>query len=141
MAFKRSKHELKRIIEEAVSTVCGLPQPGLLFAVDEVEAQGRPPAVLRVWYTLHFFVQGSPFCCQEPGCHLWLFAERRTEIGNCVRLSMGLRQPVKVTFVGASVNIHAGATILEQGTHRSSCNYNGMRLGGGYERHKNVPPR
>jgi hypothetical protein len=96
-------------------------------------------------------LHNGPFCCDGAGCQSWLFAERLTEIGNCVRLSMSLRQPVKVTFVGANVNVHAGVTFLDEpdldrmpgyyGAHRSASNYHGMRRGGGYGRNEDVPPR
>jgi hypothetical protein len=141
MTPKRSKHELKRIVEDAVSMVCGLPQPGLSFVVDEVEACGRPPRLLRVWYTLHFCEQGSPFCCDGAFCHLSLSGLRLVEIGNCIRRSMNLRQQVEVTFVGRSVNVHAGVTFFTKpdpdgrpgyyGAHRSACNYHGMEQGYG----------
>jgi len=56
---------------------------------------------------------------------------RLAEIGNCVRLSMNLRQQLEVTFVGQSMNAHSGVRFIE-GAHLSACNYLGMRYGGGY---------
>jgi hypothetical protein len=98
MPGKRSQHELRRLVEQAVSEVCGLPRPGLWFCVDEVESRGRPPERLRVWATLHFLPEGSPFCCGEPGCHLGLRGERLRVVGDRIRRAMGLRQEVSVDF-------------------------------------------
>lgn len=100
MPQKRSQHELKRLVEEAVAVECDLPRLGLWFCVDAVEAQGRPPARFRVWATLHFVPVGSPFCCGEPGCHLGLFGELLERVGDRIRRSMGLTQPVAVEFTG-----------------------------------------
>jgi hypothetical protein len=105
---KRSKGELKRLVEEAVAVACGLPRPGLWFGVEELETSGSPTEYIRVWATLHFTAEGSPFCCGEPQCHLGLFAERLAEIGDQVRRAMGLRQAVSVEFVHIGVQYHAG---------------------------------
>jgi hypothetical protein len=109
MATRRSRHELRRLVEEAVAEVCGLPRPGLWFCVDEIEPSGWPPERLRVWATLHFLPAGSPFCCGEPGCHLGLFGERETQVGDHVRRAMGLEQPVRVEFADRiGVRYHPG---------------------------------
>ena len=109
MSKKRSQHELKRLVEQAVAAVCSLPRPGLWLCADTVTTQGRPPARLQVWATLHFLPEGSPFCCGEPGCHLGLFGERLAQIAEHVRRAMHLRQPLQVEFVGGvSVIYHAG---------------------------------
>jgi hypothetical protein len=42
MTTKRSKHELKRLLEDAIATICKLPRPGLWFVIDEVDVTGRP---------------------------------------------------------------------------------------------------
>jgi hypothetical protein len=109
MKNKRSQHKLKQIVEAAVSTVCNLPRPGLWFCVDFVEAMGHPPEKLRVWATLHFLPEGSPFCCGEAGCHLGLFGEKTAEVDEQVRHALGLRQLVSVEFEdGIRVNYHPG---------------------------------
>ena len=111
MTSKRSKHELKRIVEEAVITASKGPLAGLWFVVDEIEAYGRPPNLLRVWYTLHFFDKGSPYCCGEPGCQLGIgWSDARTQVALFVGRSMNLRHPVDVEFVGAATVYHPGAT-------------------------------
>jgi len=82
---KRSKHELKRIVEAAVSEACRLPRRGLWLCVDEIKTSGNPIDRMRVWATLHFLPEGSPFCCGESGCHLGIFSmERLQEIGENV---------------------------------------------------------
>lgn len=91
---KRSTHELKRLVEQAIADTCDLPRPGLVFTIDAVEVHGRPPERLSVWATLRFLAAGSPFCCGESGCHLWLFGERLAAAEDAVRRAMGLRQPV-----------------------------------------------
>jgi hypothetical protein len=109
MVHKRSKQELIRLVEEAVSEVCGLPRPGLWFCVDELETVGRPTSRLKIWATLHFLPEGSPFCCGEPGCHLGLFGNRLIAVGEQLRRALGLRQEVAVDFADRiGVNYHEG---------------------------------
>jgi hypothetical protein len=111
MPDKRSQHYLKHLVERAVADVCGLPRPGLWFCVDEVQACGRPPERLIVWANLHFLPAGSPFCCGEPGCHLFLFGERADQVGEHVRHAMHLRQRVTVDFGDRiEANYHEGVT-------------------------------
>jgi hypothetical protein len=105
MPDKRSQHELKRLVEQAVADVCGLPRPGLWLCVDLVEVRGRPPERLKVWATLHFLPDGSPFCCGESGCHLGLFGKRLQQIGERLRHTMALKQEVSVDF-GHHVNVY-----------------------------------
>ena len=94
---KRSEHELKRLVEEAVADECKLAGRGLWFCVDKVEAHGHPPERLVVWATLHFLPSGSPFCCGMPECQLAMFIPGRLErIGDLIRRAMGLSQPVTV---------------------------------------------
>lgn len=113
MATDRSRRELKRLVEAAVTEICGLPRPGLWFCVDEVKSSGSPPERLRIWATLHFLPAGSPFCCGEPGCHLGLFGEREAEVGDHVRRAMGLQQPVVVEFGDRlGVQYHPGVEFL-----------------------------
>jgi hypothetical protein len=97
MSDKRSQGELKRLVEQAVADICSLPRPGLWFCVDEIEAQGRPPEFLKVWATLYFLPEGSPFCCGEPGCHLGL-GEQVEHVSEHVRRGMHLRQRLSVDF-------------------------------------------
>ena len=109
METKQSQCELKRLVEDAVSTVCRLPRRGLWLCVDHVQTLGRPPDDLRVWATLHFLPTGSPFCCGEPNCHLGLFGERLVEVGDHIRRAMGVRQIVTVEFRNRiGVQYHAG---------------------------------
>jgi hypothetical protein len=110
MPSKHSQHELKRLVEAAVADVCGLPRTGLWFCTDLVQARGRPPEHLTVWATLHFVPEGSPFCCGEPGCHLWLFGDRLRDVGDHLRRAMRLRQEVAVEFSNIGVNYHSGVT-------------------------------
>ena len=112
MISKRSKHELKRIAEEAVASVCNFPRPGLWFAIDDIEVQGRPPRRIRVWFTLHFFQQGGPFCCSGVFCHLGAQPERWEEVGNRMRLAMNLRQSVHFEIAGTKAHIHDGVTFV-----------------------------
>lgn len=108
MSAKRSQHELKRLVEEAIAAMCDLPRPGLWLCVDAVEASGQPPERLRVWATLHFLPGGSPFCCGEPGCHLGLWGGRLVQVADHIRRAMHLRQPLKVELSGqVRVNYHA----------------------------------
>lgn len=109
MGEKRFQAELRRLVGTAVAEVCGLPRPGLWFCIDHVRVAGHPPERLQVWATLHFLPAGSPFCCGEPGCHLWLFGDRLAAVGDHVRRALGLRQPVLVEFGDRiGVQYHAG---------------------------------
>jgi hypothetical protein len=98
-ASKRSRHRLKRFIEEIVSDECRLLGRGLLFMVDELAVSGSPPQRIKVWGTLHFLPLGSPFCCCEPMCHLWLFGDRAERVNDAMRRRLGLRQEVSIEFV------------------------------------------
>lgn len=94
MPQDRSQGELKRLVERAVADVCDLPRPGLWFCVDAIEVRGHPPESLKVWATLHFLPEGSPFCCGQPGCHLGLNSEEQVEeaseqVRQTLRLSPG----------------------------------------------------
>jgi hypothetical protein len=94
---KRSEHELKRLVEDAVAEEFGLNLRGLWLCVDKVEAIGCPPEKLKVWATLHFLAAGSPFCCGEPLCHLPLI-KRGEDVNEHVRRALQLRQPINVDF-------------------------------------------
>ncbi len=95
---KRSKHELKRIIEDVVREECEIDGLRVQFCVDEVETVGRPLTCLKVWATLHFIPSKTPFCCGEPNCHLGIFTERRARIEDDVRRRLSLRQALKIDF-------------------------------------------
>jgi hypothetical protein len=108
-ASKRSHAELTRLVQRAVDDVLGLPDGRLWLCIDAVEPVGRPLERLRVWSTLHFLLEGSPFCCGESGCHLRIFGQRQAAIDEHVRLAMGLRQPVAVEIRGRiALNYHDG---------------------------------
>lgn len=112
MNTKRSEAELRRLVESAVRDACDLERRSLRFIATHVVASGRPPSRLRVWGTLHFLCDGSPFCCGEPGCHLG-FTDASDDVNDHVRRSMGLAQQVDVEF-GERVDVtyHAGVTFL-----------------------------
>ena len=107
---KRSRHELKRLVENAVADECRLLERGLWFCVDEVEASGWPPERIKVWATLHFLAAGSPFCCGEPSCQLGTFLDERMQrISAHVRRAMGLEQQLTVDLGDRiGVNRHEG---------------------------------
>ncbi len=103
-ASKRSEHELKRLIEEAVTEECRLAGRGLWFCVDKLEVHGHPPEKIVVWATLHFLPEGSPFCCGEPDCALGILGkpfclrEEQERVSEHVRQAMGLTQPLVLDF-------------------------------------------
>lgn len=107
---KRSEHELKRLIEEAVDEGCGLHSHGLWLCVEKVELSGHPPASLKVWATLHFLPSGSPFCCGEPECHLGL-RKRGEFVADHVRRAMHLEHPISVDF-GNRIGVHYHEGVL-----------------------------
>jgi hypothetical protein len=110
---KRSKHELKRLVEQAVTDLCALSQRGMWLCVDELEVRGHPPKSVRLWATLHFMPSGSPFCCSEPGCHLWLLDDRLESLNNAVRRSLCLEHDVKVEFVHIRSHASDGTRFTE----------------------------
>src|SRR5438046_8081075 len=105
---KRSKAELKRILEDLIRDQCETRPRGLEFIVDDLATVGRPLRKLRIWATLHFTSLGSPFCCFEPGCHLGLFDTKLEQLGDCVRRRLGLRQTFTLEFVDIQSSVHAG---------------------------------
>ncbi|HEY2584718.1 MAG TPA: ankyrin repeat domain-containing protein [Tepidisphaeraceae bacterium] len=97
-SVKRSHHHLKHLVEETVSERFNLGRRGLAFFVDEVEVHGSPPERLRVWASLHFLPNGSPFCCCEPCCHVPQHPPFGDEIGDAIRRRLGLQSAVVVEF-------------------------------------------
>ena len=115
---KRSTAELTRLVEDAVAAETSLG-PGLRLVLDPVDADGRPPARLRVRGTLHFTRAGSPYCCRQPGCHLALTVGAIDRIGDHVRRRMNLRQEVVVDFTdGLRAEFHEGAVLAEEPPRR-----------------------
>lgn len=82
---QESQLRLKHLVEEVVNEQVSSHSKGLWLAVNEVRTAGRPLEHIRVWATLHFLPQGSPFCCCQPQGHLWLFGECLTRISDLVR--------------------------------------------------------
>jgi hypothetical protein len=66
---------------------------------------GWPVERIKVWATLRFLNDNSPFCCGEPGCHLSLFGDRLAEINE--RLSAELHPPNRVVVeFGDRIGVH-----------------------------------
>ena len=95
---KRSEHELKGLVERAVTEVCGLDGSRLAFHVQAVETSGDPLSAIKVWSVLHFLAAGSPYCCGEPGCHLGLYGASGREVSARVRRAMRLEQALEIDF-------------------------------------------
>lgn len=93
---KRSTHEIRRLVERAVTEICDLRRRGLAFHVLSVEPAGRPLRVIRAWAVLHFTAAGSPYCCGEPECHLALRSGGAGDVGDHVRRALGLRHAIEV---------------------------------------------
>jgi len=91
--------DLRAMVERIVLDVCPLPTPGLEYVVDRIETEGDPIRIVRVWSTLHFLKSGSPFCCQEPGCHFGVFEDQLDQIGLSIQRALGLREKIAVEFV------------------------------------------
>lgn len=104
----RSVCELRRLLEAAVRAECSFPRPGLWLCIDNIEVAGRLPHSLRIWATLHFTSEGSPFCCGEPMCHLGLYDERLEAVGEHIRRSIGVRHRISVEFADLRPVYHAG---------------------------------
>lgn len=100
---------LSRLIEEIIDTELQLAQRGLRFAVDELKVRGRLPGRVSVWATLHFLPEGSPFCCEEPYDHLWLFSEELKNIAQIVAQRLHLQQEIDLKIVKLDTLVHEGA--------------------------------
>ena len=110
---KRSDHELKRLVEQAVVEMCDLQDSRFAFHVQSLEVRGRPPSAIKVWAVLHFMPAGSPFCCGEPECHLGLHGAAGREVSAHVQRAMGLEQDVIVDFGGRiGVEYHDGVQFI-----------------------------
>ena len=114
---RRSNAELRRLVEAAVNDTRNLARRGLRFAVDEVEASGLPPTRFRVWATLYFLPEGSPFCCGEPECHLGFLGDGLAAVEAHVRRAMRLKQRVSIDFgnrIGANYGDGVEALVLRR---------------------------
>lgn len=100
---------LSRLIEEIIDTELQLAQRGLRFAVDELNVNGRLPRCVKMWATLHFLPMGSPFCCEDPYDHLWLFQEELQNIAQIVAHRLHLRQEIDLKIVRLDTLVHEGA--------------------------------
>lgn len=111
MSENQSQQRLRQLVEQAVADGCNLPRPGLWFCVDAIEIHSRALDRLKVWAQLHFLLEGSPFYCGEPGCHVNLFGERLAEVEDHVRRALGFAHGASVDFSDRiKTNYHAGAT-------------------------------
>jgi hypothetical protein len=104
----RERERLKRLIEAVATQVFHLKQRGLLLCVEEIETHGRAPSEIRVWATLHFLASGSPFCCTEAGCHLFVAPDRPHPIGEALRRRLQLTQAVDFKFAALHSVVHPG---------------------------------
>ena len=110
MPSKRSEHELKRLVEQAIAEECNLPRPGLWFCADRVVATGQPIEHVKVWGLLHFTKEGSPFGCGEPCCALGTFLPDFPErLSKRLQHAMNIRHRIDVEFVdGINPIYHEG---------------------------------
>ncbi len=84
---KHSRHELKRLVEQAVREIGRFDERGVWLCVDELESSGRPIGCIRIWATLHFLSAGSPFDSDDVDLWLWPLRE---EIADRLRRQLGL---------------------------------------------------
>ena len=107
-SLKRSRYHLKQLLQTVVADEFNLRSRGLCLFVDELEAFGRPPERLKVWATLHFLPLGSPFCCDEPLCHVPLWGEYLDRVNDAIRRAAGIVQMVSAEFSVNSSSAHPG---------------------------------
>ncbi len=111
---KTSIPRLSRLIEEIVDTELRLEQRGLRFAVDELKVRGRLPGRVNIWATLHFLSKGSPFCCEDPNHHLWLFQEELKMIAQLVAQRLHIQQEIDLRIVKFYTLAHEGVTFDDE---------------------------
>jgi hypothetical protein len=114
-----SQQRLRQLIEGIVTEECSLSGRELRFSVDELAVSGQPPERIRVWATLHFLPSGSPFCCQEPECHLGLWAERLGRVNETLCHRLHLQQKVEAQFVSLGIAFHEGVEFDDPLTGRA----------------------
>jgi hypothetical protein len=70
--------------------VFAAPLPGLGGFTESLQAGGSEFESGDLAGAVRFLLEGSPFCCGEPGCHLWLFGDRLAEINERLTSELGL---------------------------------------------------
>ncbi len=106
----RERERLKRLIEEIANRVFHLQRRGLLLCVEQIETRGRVPSEIRAWANLHYWPNGSPFCCTEPSCQLFVDPYLPHPVGEELRRRLRLRQAVDFEFVSVGRVVHPGVT-------------------------------
>jgi hypothetical protein len=107
----RASHELdrlRRLVEEIANDLHRLSERGLMLAVKRIEVRGRLPERIRAWARLHYLPKGSPFCCMEPGCHLFVDPSLPHPVGEELRRRLRLRQSVEFDFANIEPVLHTG---------------------------------
>jgi hypothetical protein len=107
----RAPHEqarLARLVERIVNKEHRLRERGLRLFVQQIEVCGRVPQRIRAWATLHFTLHGSPYCCGEPSCLLFVEPGTINPVEVELRKSLGLRQSVAFDFARVVPVIHRG---------------------------------
>ena len=112
---KRSKHELKRLVETAIREVGRLADRGVWFCVDELEASGQPIERIRVWATLNFLQSGSPFDSDDPDLWVWPLRDQTAE---WLSREIGLEQTIQLEWAGINGVVHAGVEFSGGNGHR-----------------------
>jgi hypothetical protein len=66
------------------------------------------PGRVDVGARLHFLEKGSPFCCEDPYCHLWLFQEELKKIAQLVAQQLHIRHEIDLRIVKLDTFTHDG---------------------------------
>jgi hypothetical protein len=112
---KRSKQELIRLVEKAVCAVGGFSDRGVWFCVDELEVFGQPIERIRVWATLHFLPNGSPF--DSDDADLWV-RPLKDDVSEFLRREMKLVQIVTIEWKALIASVYPGVKFEGNGGHR-----------------------
>jgi hypothetical protein len=107
----RERQRLQRLIEEISNKMFRLEARGLALYVEEIETRGRIPQRIQAWANLHFFQRGSPFCCMEPSCHLFVDPTLPHPLGDALRKRLKLQQTIDFGFVHVHPVLHDGLRI------------------------------
>ncbi len=98
--------KLNHLLEEIINEELKLDRRGLHLVIHKSDVTGKVPASIKVNCTLNFFEKGSPFCCNDPNCHLWLFEDELQDISEILRNKLKLQSSIKLEISNIETLIH-----------------------------------
>jgi hypothetical protein len=111
---KQSKYELVRLVEQAMREVGRFDDRAAWLCIDELEAAGQPIERIRIWATLHFLPDGSPFDSEDADLWVWPL---RDEVSKSLQRELGLTQSLNLELVAIATRVHPGVKFIGDGGH------------------------